>query len=88
MTEAPATMKPTQLAKLGGISVSYASMLLSGARVPDVELAVRLWRSAGIKLGPLATLPDADVESVARLLALAPVVLAPADFQNTTEGVA
>jgi len=52
---------PSWLAHKAGISVPYASQLLSGVRKPRYRSALVLWRSSGIKFGDLADLDDATV---------------------------
>ncbi len=61
------TLTPTAMANRVGISVPYASQLLSGRRVPSRALAVRIWRGTGQKLGPLTHIEDADIEALERI---------------------
>jgi len=61
------TLTPTAMANRVGISVPYASQLLSGRRVPSRALAVRIWRGTGQKLGPLTHVEDADIEALERI---------------------
>jgi hypothetical protein len=49
--------------------MGYASQLLSGKRRPSDEVAARIWRETGVKLGRLENMSDADAEAFARLLA-------------------
>lgn len=60
-------LTPTAMASRVGISVPYASQLLSGRRTPSRALAVRIWRGTGQKLGPLAHVADADIEVLERI---------------------
>lgn len=63
----PAPIGPTKLAASVGISLSYASMILSGARVPPQALALRIWAAAGVKLGLIAMLSDDECAQLERL---------------------
>lgn len=56
---------PTTLAAAAGISVPYASQILSGSRVPTWEMAVAIYRKTGKKFGPLANLSDETVAEIA-----------------------
>lgn len=49
---------PTKFAEAAGISVPYASQLLSGKREPSQGLAIRIFRRTGRKLGPIANFSD------------------------------
>ncbi|HUD92311.1 helix-turn-helix transcriptional regulator [Sphingobium sp.] len=40
-------MKPTALAKEAGVSVSYASQILTGERSPSRPLAIHIFRKTG-----------------------------------------
>lgn len=62
------SLRPTDLAKRLGVSVPYASQLLSGARKPSIELALRFFDRSGVRLGPLV---DATDEQIAALRDLA-----------------
>ncbi len=62
--EKPDAPRPTDLAETLGISVAYASQLLSGVRIPSIPLAIRFFDKSGVKLGPLA---DADIDQIATL---------------------
>jgi transcriptional regulator with XRE-family HTH domain len=62
-------MRPTDLAGKLGVSVAYASQLLSGARVPSLELALRLFDRANVRLGPLVGASDEEIETLRRLAA-------------------
>lgn len=66
-TSSTAPIRPKVLVEALGISAAYASMLLNGQRVPPQPLALRIWRAAGVKLGPLATLSDDDCAQLERL---------------------
>jgi transcriptional regulator with XRE-family HTH domain len=56
----------TQLKDALGISASYASMIRSGVRVPPIDLALRIRRSFGVKIGPIAATPDEDIPALER----------------------
>jgi transcriptional regulator with XRE-family HTH domain len=56
---------PTELAAALGISVSYASQLLSGARsTGSSDIALGAFRLFGLKLGLLADMTDDDVSKL------------------------
>lgn len=60
-------ISPTELARVTGISVPYASQLLSGARKrPSPELALRIYEQTGLKLGLLEGLSEAAAEELSR----------------------
>lgn len=58
---------PTKFAEAAGISVSYASEILSGARVPSQRLAISIFRKTGRKFGPVSNLADGDIDMLERL---------------------
>lgn len=60
-------LKPTQLSNLVGISVPYASQIISGARKPARRLAIKIYRHTGFKMGPIANVSDADIDVLERL---------------------
>ena len=62
---------PKALVEAVNISPSYASMILSGDRVPPMPLAISIWRKLGVKLGPIAEASDDDIEAAARIHGLA-----------------
>ncbi len=62
-------MRPTDLAGKLNVSVAYASQLLSGARKPSLELALRLFDTGGVKLGPLAGATDEEIATLRKLAA-------------------
>jgi hypothetical protein len=59
-------LTPTRLSKAVGISVPYASQLLSGRKVPPMKMAVDVFRATGVKLGPLSGASDDEIEVIAR----------------------
>lgn len=62
-------MRPTDLSAKIGVSVAYASQLLSGARKPSLELALRYFDAAGVRLGPLVGATDEEITTLRRLAA-------------------
>lgn len=52
---------PIELQTRAGISKGYASDLLAGNKKPSPAMAVRIFRLAGLKLGPIADLTDAEI---------------------------
>ena len=55
-------LTPTELAKALSISAPYASQILSGKRDLSREMAIRLFRATGDKLGPIAEATDEEIE--------------------------
>ncbi len=62
-------IRPTDLAGKLNVSVAYASQLLSGARKPSLELALRLFDASSVKLGPLAGASDKEIATLRKLAA-------------------
>jgi transcriptional regulator with XRE-family HTH domain len=62
----------TDVAARCGISLSYLSMLRNGHRVPRLELALKIWKAGGPKLGALLSLSDADCDLLSRTVPAAP----------------
>jgi hypothetical protein len=60
-------LTPTVLARLCEISVPYASQVLSGARDLPRELAVRIYRETGHKLGPLIDATETEIVALERI---------------------
>lgn len=60
-------LSPTLLARLCEISVPYASQVLSGARELPRELAVRIYRETGHKLGPLVDATEREIKALERI---------------------
>lgn len=69
MQDEQSPTRPTDLAAKLNVSVAYASQLLSGARKPSLELALRFFDSAGVKLGPLVGATDEEIATLRRLAA-------------------
>jgi len=55
---------PSRLAEGIGISVSFASQILSGRRKPSNGHALAAFRTFGLRLGFLAELSDADISAL------------------------
>jgi hypothetical protein len=53
-----------------GISESYASLIANGRRKPSDRMAIRIWREAGIKLGPIEAASDEEIEVLAKVRGL------------------
>jgi hypothetical protein len=62
-------MTPTQLSKAVGISVPFASQLLSDPpkRNPSLEKAFQIYDLTGLQLGALANLTAKEIEMQRRL---------------------
>lgn len=58
----------TTFAAKAGISVSYASQLVGGSRVPTLEKAAEIYHRTGRKFGVLVKASDEEAETVARVL--------------------
>jgi hypothetical protein len=54
-------MTPTDLHKAAGISVPYASQILTGARAPSRPLAIHIWRKTGWRHESIADLSDEHI---------------------------
>jgi len=52
---------PTRLAAEIGISVPYASQILSGARTPSPGIALRAFRLCGVRVGSLVSATDDEI---------------------------
>jgi hypothetical protein len=61
------SITPTELDRATGIGLSYASMVLSGKRVPSPKAAAKIYTETGLKLGLFAQLSDADAAVAARI---------------------
>jgi transcriptional regulator with XRE-family HTH domain len=63
-----AAITPTKLAEAVGISVPYASQLLSDdpakRRIPSMEMAIKVFRATGLRLSPIT---DATLDEIATL---------------------
>jgi transcriptional regulator with XRE-family HTH domain len=63
-TSDPAKLKPSALAEAIGVSLPYASQILSNARPPKVPLAIRIYRATGHKLGPIAGATEDEITAL------------------------
>lgn len=61
------SIKTSELASVVGISMSYASEILSAKRAPSRSLAIAIYRKTGRKFGPIAGLSDADIDTLERI---------------------
>jgi transcriptional regulator with XRE-family HTH domain len=58
-----AKLSPTELARRAGISVPYASQLLTGTREkPSLELALQIYDETGLQLGLLKGLKAEEIQ--------------------------
>lgn len=64
-------MTPTELSKAAGISVPYASQILSGdpasARTPSRALAIHIWRKTDWRHDSIADLTDEQIAMLEEL---------------------
>jgi len=67
-----APLTPSVLSKALGISMPYASQILSDNakinRPPKVPLAIRIYRATGHKLGPIAEATDDEIGNLEKHL--------------------
>ena len=59
--------KPTDLANEAGISVPYASELLSGKRTPSTRLAIDIFKKTGLRFGALVGASEQEIGALDRL---------------------
>lgn len=59
-------LTPTKLSQAIGVSVPYASQLLSGERTPPVPTAIRIYRATHLKMGPIANATDDEIDVLSR----------------------
>jgi hypothetical protein len=57
-------MTPTELSKAAGISVPYASQLLSGARGASLRVALNIFDKTGLQFGVLKGLPKETIDQL------------------------
>ena len=62
-------MTPTDLSKSAGISVPYASQILSGERKPSLKLAVKIYDATGQAFGALHGLSSKEIEGARKVAA-------------------
>lgn len=62
-------LTPTELAEKAGISIPYASQLLSGERKgSSLSMAYRIYDATGLQFGPLVNLTATDIEAMRKLV--------------------
>jgi len=61
-------MTPTELSDAAGISVSYASMILSGGRQPSLSRALSIYDKTGLLFGKLRGMTPDEIERTRDLL--------------------
>jgi hypothetical protein len=61
-------MTPTELSDAADISVSYASMILSGRRQPPLSTALSIYDKTGLLFGGLKGLTPDEIERARGLL--------------------
>jgi hypothetical protein len=57
-------MTPTELSNAAAISVSYASMILSGDRKPPLGRALSIYDTTGLRFGPLSGKEPEEIEAM------------------------
>lgn len=55
-------LTPTRLSSVAGISLPYASQIISGNRQPSRSLAIHIFRTAGWKHPLIADLTDEQID--------------------------
>ena len=50
-----------------GVPASYASLIATGKRSPGLQLAVKIYRELGLKLGPLKSATSAEINAIERV---------------------
>jgi transcriptional regulator with XRE-family HTH domain len=58
---------PTEFAASAGISVPYASEILSGKRTPSTRLAIDIFKRTGRRFGSVVSASDDDIAALDRL---------------------
>ncbi|WP_168196019.1 helix-turn-helix transcriptional regulator [Novosphingobium sp. EMRT-2] len=58
------TITPTALAEASGISLPYASQIISGKRTPARSLAIHILRTTGWRHGSIAKLTDEQISTL------------------------
>jgi hypothetical protein len=58
---------PTALSAAAGISVPYASQILSKQRVPSRPLAISIYRKTGLRTAPIEGLSDKEIAFLERI---------------------
>lgn len=63
---------PTSLADATGISLPYASQIISGKRIPPRSLAIHIFRRTGWRASIIEALSDEDMATLERIEPWAP----------------
>lgn len=50
-----------------GVSPGYASQISNGKRRPSLALAIRIYRSIGAKVGPVANLSKSEIATLEKV---------------------
>jgi transcriptional regulator with XRE-family HTH domain len=61
-------LRPVDLARLLGYSKSHISHLASGNKPIRRPTAIKIYRTTGMKVGPIAGLSDSDIDVLERFL--------------------
>lgn len=64
-----APLTPTSLSRAIGVSMPYASQILSGKRPPQVPMAIRIYRATGHRLGPITVATEEEITALEKHLA-------------------
>lgn len=64
---APMNIRPADLQTRASISKGYASDLLAGNKQPSPAMAVRIYRTTGLKLGPIASLTEVEIDVLEKM---------------------
>jgi transcriptional regulator with XRE-family HTH domain len=62
---------PTELSKMIGVSVPYASQVLNDRRKPSQRVAIKIFRHTGMKLGPIANASIEQIDALESMLGAA-----------------
>lgn len=62
-------MTPTELSTATGISVPYASQILSGKRKPPLPVALSIYDATGRQFGGLTGLSKREIEAARKIAA-------------------
>lgn len=66
MEQTRTPLKATPLSVAVGISKVHASHVIRGIKTPSKDLAIRIYRATGEKLGPIAGATDEDIAVLER----------------------
>lgn len=62
----PASVLAKQIREAADVSEGYSHDLARGKRKPSLPLALKIYRNAGLKLGPIAGVEDAAIKALDR----------------------